>query len=221
MAKPTVAYPHPRHPNFVDITGQVFGWLTVIEYVPPKGRKGTYWSCRCRCGTLTETESLSLRRDQARSCGCSKTLTAGDIALREQQGKACSRCKSTKSIADFGANKSTADGRNAYCKPCARQVSGERYHDTRTPWKRYIYRLRVRYGLTLEQYRGMLKSQTGRCAICKKKFVERKDTHVDHCHRTGKVRGLLCSNCNRALGYAKDDPRLLRAMARFLEKAQA
>jgi hypothetical protein len=69
--------------------------------------------------------------------------------------------------------------------------------------------LLFKYGLTLEQYEAMLKQQRGRCSICRKlpdpnhpKRASRV-LHVDHCHRTGKVRGLLCAGCNTAVGIVE------------------
>jgi len=80
-------------------------------------------------------------------------------------------------------------------------------------------RARLRkYGLTLSDYETLLKSQNGCCAACGKDKNTQRDWHVDHCHATGKVRGLLCQRCNLAIGYAKDDPARLRAMAEYLER---
>lgn len=61
-------------------------------------------------------------------------------------------------------------------------------------------RLKSRYGITSEDYAEMLKSQNSLCLICE----EEKPLHVDHCHSTGKVRGLLCHSCNNGLGCFKD-----------------
>lgn len=67
--------------------------------------------------------------------------------------------------------------------------------------------LRTRYGISLNEYRHILLAQSGVCAICE---VEKNEKlHVDHCHKTNKVRGLLCGACNRALGLVKDDVRTL------------
>lgn len=77
------------------------------------------------------------------------------------------------------------------------------------------------YGLTLEQYEGMLKEQGHCCAICKngRPDVSGKKTmfHVDHDHTTGKIRGLLCHSCNVSIGLMKDSPSLLRQAAEYLD----
>lgn len=84
------------------------------------------------------------------------------------------------------------------------------------------YRLMVEYGLTLEDYDAMLLRQRGRCALCGAKRSGRNDgaagaLHVDHCHATGVVRGLLCHNCNMMLGHAKDNIELLRKAMEYLQ----
>jgi Recombination endonuclease VII len=70
-----------------------------------------------------------------------------------------------------------------------------------------------RYGLTLAQYRALQARQGNACAICRR--VTRV-LCIDHCHVTGRVRGLLCPKCNSALGFCGDDPRLLRAALAYL-----
>jgi hypothetical protein len=74
-----------------------------------------------------------------------------------------------------------------------------------------------KYGLTLAKYDEMVVAQAGRCAICGR-GGER--LHVDHSHSTGTVRGLLCHQCNKALGLLQDNSSLLREAARYLEKEQ-
>jgi hypothetical protein len=70
------------------------------------------------------------------------------------------------------------------------------------------WHLKTKYGLTPEQYDQMLESQGGGCAICGKPPGDTA-LHVDHCHETGRVRGLLCFSCNAGLGQFKHDPDLL------------
>lgn len=80
-----------------------------------------------------------------------------------------------------------------------------------------------KYGISPEEYDRLLAEQGGVCAICRKpetvaeKGVVRR-LNVDHCHKTNRVRGLLCSRCNILLGYAKDLVGLLRAAAEYLER---
>lgn len=67
-----------------------------------------------------------------------------------------------------------------------------------------------KYNLLPEQKAEMIKSQDNKCAICNYSFGQKiGDMHVDHCHTTGKVRGLLCDKCNRGLGYFCDEPDIL------------
>lgn len=77
------------------------------------------------------------------------------------------------------------------------------------------------YGVSLEQYEAMMAAQGGVCAICGTSDWPGKDNrpHVDHCHETGKVRGILCGPCNNGLGNFGDDPARLRAAAAYLEAA--
>lgn len=84
------------------------------------------------------------------------------------------------------------------------------------PLKYRAQRLKYMYGITQEEYESMLISQKNLCAICRGK-CKRGNLGVDHCHDTGLVRGLLCENCNRALGLMKDNPDLLRIAAEYLE----
>lgn len=79
--------------------------------------------------------------------------------------------------------------------------------------------IKARYGLTLEQWHELLEIQNRRCAICQIRPGENNARHwaTDHCHTTGKVRGLLCNLCNAGIGNLKDDPNLLRAAILYLE----
>ncbi len=77
--------------------------------------------------------------------------------------------------------------------------------------------LKKAYGITIDQYEAMEATQGMVCAICGKPPGGRyKNLAVDHCHSTGKVRGLLCDTCNRALGFFRDDPDVLRRAVIYL-----
>jgi len=79
--------------------------------------------------------------------------------------------------------------------------------------------IRNQYGITLEQYNTMLKAQNYKCAICgNEDEVEGRKLAIDHCHTTGKVRGLLCGKCNRGLGLFYDNQELLSNAIKYLTK---
>lgn len=72
------------------------------------------------------------------------------------------------------------------------------------------------HGMTLADYEDLLAKQKGQCAICFSLPSPRKRLCVDHCHKTGKVRGLLCDACNKALGLFRDDPHRLKTAQKYL-----
>lgn len=77
-------------------------------------------------------------------------------------------------------------------------------------------RLKHHYSLNLEQYNFMLGCQGGRCAICNEKPAGDKKLHVDHNHKTGMVRALLCGACNKAIGFMKENPEVLKSAINYL-----
>jgi hypothetical protein len=93
-----------------------------------------------------------------------------------------------------------------------RSLSTKARHGQREYNRRYLY------GLTTEQFDQMLASQDGKCAICRTDKWPGYGPHVDHCHETGRVRGILCGPCNHGLGILRDDPARLRAAADYLER---
>jgi hypothetical protein len=82
--------------------------------------------------------------------------------------------------------------------------------DVNTAWHR-----KKRYGITAEQYKELLDKQHGACGICGG-VPENHTLCVDHCHRTGRIRGLLCRPCNTAIGLLEDDPMKVGAALRYL-----
>lgn len=133
---------------------------------------------------------------------------AGEAALRRRPSspddteKPCTSCGEMKPLDDYHRDKRNRDGRQTTCKAC--------YHVYQTN----IRRKRV-YGITSADYDRMAAEQDGRCLVCGERPTARILV-VDHCHRTGKVRGLLCDRCNRLLGVADDNVELLRKAIAFL-----
>lgn len=82
--------------------------------------------------------------------------------------------------------------------------------------------LRDNFGLTIQQYDEMDEQQGHRCAICKSVNLSNKAIkhwHIDHCHKTGIVRGLLCDKCNRGLGLFRDNPQILKSVIKYLSQS--
>ena len=126
-----------------------------------------------------------------------------------QDTKTCKRCGKTKPLSDFG---------QFYCHPCKRELSREWQQKNKD--KRKLYYLEKSYGIKPLALKQMLKDQGNMCAICHKPISfggSRATVHADHCHDSGKLRGLLCSGCNRALAGFKDNIELLRRAIAYLE----
>lgn len=87
---------------------------------------------------------------------------------------------------------------------------------------RRAYYLKRSYGISSNEYEVIFKNQNGKCAICERVESSKsvlgnlKRFHVDHCHKSGKIRSLLCSNCNRALGYIKENPKIAEKMKFYI-----
>jgi hypothetical protein len=101
------------------------------------------------------------------------------------------------------------------CRKQASQWSKE------NPIKRKSQRLRE-FGTDLEWYNSTLSKQGGACAICGHSDMSKPRIfpHIDHCHTTGKPRGLLCGRCNIGLGYFRDDPELLKGAIKYLRASK-
>jgi hypothetical protein len=79
-----------------------------------------------------------------------------------------------------------------------------------------------RYNITLDEYNQILSNQDNKCAICKKEqSTNGRALHVDHCHTTGTVRGLLCYECNSLLGYARDNATILNQAVQYLDESNS
>jgi len=95
--------------------------------------------------------------------------------------------------------------------------------ETKTPLARTKREsnLRHRYGIGISEYDKLLTQQGFKCATCETKHTNKKPLHVDHEHATGKIRGLLCGKCNRALGLFKDNQENLHKAIAYLKQAES
>ena len=133
--------------------------------------------------------------------------------------KACKKCEMEKPLLDFYPFFDKWSGKHYYsarCKPCHLKYKQE---SPTTPRNRKAEKLQLRYGLTYEQWEEMRVAESYSCMICGITETEMdKKLDVDHCHSSGKVRGLLCNLCNNMLGTAKDNINVLKAAVEYLEK---
>lgn len=137
--------------------------------------------------------------------------------------RTCTKCGETKPLGEFWSDRSKKHGKAARCRSCktaifnsyrkARGYDRLRYQRSREAEReRHLVR---KYGVTLARYQELFDAQGGKCAICGK--VQSRALDVDHCHKTGRVRGLLCTSCNRMIGHAGDNAANLRRAAEYLD----
>lgn len=122
--------------------------------------------------------------------------------------KQCNTCNEEKPVTEFYRRSPAAGGGyEAFCKECKKQ----KYQRDRA-WEH----LKERYGITKQDYYNILETQNGQCGICGCDSGDSK-FHVDHCHETGKVRGLLCQKCNCGLGLLGDTVEGLMKALNYME----
>lgn len=146
--------------------------------------------------------------------------------------KRCNACGNFHPADLFNRDSHASDGLRSECRPCESKRNQVRYRANR---ERLLENERVRrqadpdrhsklrrsqkikrvYGLTDAEFDVMKEKQDGCCLIC---GVRPVTLHIDHCHDSGQVRGLLCGLCNRGIGAFRDDPQLLDSAAEYLRR---
>lgn len=129
----------------------------------------------------------------------------------------CPDCKVVKPRDDYYKNRASSSGYQSYCKECSKARC--------TKWQRSkgrvdymkLYHIKRAYGLSFEEYDAMVERQNGACAICHEKP---KSFHTDHCHDTGRVRGLLCAKCNLGISHFDGKPDWLAGALKYLGQPQ-
>lgn len=131
--------------------------------------------------------------------------------------KICSVCKLTKPLNEFHRQVAAKDGIYPRCKVCDKEAgrqwrlrNPERFRESS-----YNRHIKWNYGITRDAYDLMLEAQDGVCKICGNKDKNR--LCIDHCHKTNKIRSLLCNRCNRVIGMLDHDPELIRKAASYLD----
>lgn len=128
--------------------------------------------------------------------------------------KTCEKCGIQQSADNYYKNRKKLDFLDSYCKKC--QDRKNKINRSLSSGRKSLLK---KYKLSLHNYDVLFSKQCGYCYICLKHQKEfKKKLAVDHCHSTGKIRGLLCSSCNTALGLIKDSTYTLKRMIDYLEK---
>lgn len=160
--------------------------------------------------------------------------------------KKCTKCGEVKPLDDYSRDKSTKDGLSKYCRLCRnmyhkrwRTNNNQRSREFAANWRRRNpqkvkeyneslkndpekimamrnHHYKRNYGITLLDYNRIFTKQLGRCAICNRKD-DKNYLVVDHCHKGGIIRGLLCQPCNKGLGFFKDSPLNLEKAIDYLK----
>ena len=165
--------------------------------------------------------------------------------MNELTVKTCKKCLQTKPVEKFYIRKDNGNLSGA-CRQCLNEKQNEwrrnnpearraterktaaknrirrneqaRQRSKDHPEKKLNCRLKREYGINLSILESIKEYQSYKCAICNKDLLG-KNLHIDHDHETGKIRGLLCSQCNVGIGMLNDNPILLRDAARYLEES--
>lgn len=157
--------------------------------------------------------------------------------------KNCSKCRISQDEAEFCRDTSKKDLRSSNCKTCRMAYQAKYYRRDAEKWKarrrdnwknkspeqrkeeakraeprHKIWRLKHKYDLSPEEYSRLLETQGGVCDICKKIPTGKRGFSIDHDHRTNKVRGLLCSPCNTALGLLKESVVTAQSLIEYIKR---
>lgn len=152
--------------------------------------------------------------------------TENVLLLLTLSSKKCSCCGEVKPTTEFPKLKNWGKwGFHSHCKECRNKKYKKYRVDNPEKCKRRVRNSisKKQYRLTIEDVEIILKNQNNKCAICGQELFlfgssKKLTAHVDHDHKTGKVRGLLCDKCNRGLGFFRDNEEYLINAASYLKK---
>ncbi len=129
---------------------------------------------------------------------------------RPNPRKTCNKCKNKHDWETLKKDENRHKRHNKY-RTYLRIKNDEKVKDS-------FYR--STYSVTYKEKLLMVEEQDNKCKICNKEFENSKDTHLDHCHTTGEIRGILCSNCNKGLGCFKDNEDFLKEAIIYLKNSR-
>lgn len=137
--------------------------------------------------------------------------------------KTCSKCGEQKETVQYYPAPQCVDGVRPECRACNKNARAVRHRHAKkhNPEQRKSVVLKSKYGITMTDFNNMVASQEAKCKICKSTYPGPKGRFaVDHCHKTNKVRGLLCYLCNIGLGSFRDNQEFLLSAVEYLKETQ-
>lgn len=158
----------------------------------------------------SEQRQAASDRAKARWADPEKRAAWGNSIKKPPKCPSCGETDISKFYLDKNGKRS-----NKLCRECHKIQCKVRWH-ARTPIEKQAARVKAMYGLEPEQYKSMYETQQGKCAICNEEPKTKRGLHIDHNHKTGKVRGLLCHGCNVALGSFKEDVNTLNKAIEYI-----
>jgi Recombination endonuclease VII len=186
----------------------------------PDGR--SRWCNHCRRKRVQEFRAVDPEWGKRKYQREKKWALAHQLALiAPPDHRRCCVCKALKNRDDFWHSKMTKDGLARECKECmtVRNKKSAIKHAVKRRALHRNYNLKKLYNITADRFDEMVQEQEGKCAICSDDITNSgKNPCVDHNHKTGNVRSILCQNCNFAIGGFKEDVNILNSAIEYLDK---
>lgn len=134
----------------------------------------------------------------------------------------CTKCGVNQPLTQFHKDSRRHNGRRSSCKACYSAFHAKYYQDNteKVKLRNKTIWVKRKYGFSLNELAKIRDNQQNKCAICEEELKAGSDVHVDHDHKTGKVRGILCRWCNTGLGQFKDSEKSLIKAVQYLQQCK-
>lgn len=228
----------PRGHESMETASTHYGCWSILGQAKPSADNWARVLCKCSACGKTRAFGLKYLRHKSPRCDKCRLISERECPPPEL---VCKKCEVAKPVDEFTKHKGCRYGRQSRCKSCRAIESESHYRansgrkrETQRAWRErnpdnYAKRSRERhllnaYGISSEAYEELHAAQNGVCALCGKAETKKSKNGnllrlaVDHCHETGKVRGLLCCTCNSGIGLIGDTREMALAAVKYLEK---
>lgn len=182
------------------------------------------WICKCDCGNLRKTTSDKLKQNWHRECkNCEIKYCPNHIEKIKARKKSgiCQKCyqsqyqKKNKKKLNKNQKIWRSNNPEKYFKYKENRKNKIK-NDPETRLKSRSTDLKTKYGISQEDYTLIAKFQDNKCYLCLGS-PNRKHLSIDHCHKTGKIRGLLCERCNMVTGTFDKNPKFLERLKQYMK----